>query len=150
MNSSTDENMDEKLWHYMTLEKFLWLLDDKRPYFRRLTKLQEADKKEGMLPSWLQKLVALVQERLNQEPRDVRIDAKDEADRSYVFCWNKDRCESYLMWAAYGDNGEGVCLQTTRSKMGRIRMMTGPEFGQFYSCDVDYIDHNDTGVLPES
>jgi len=146
MNCDTDEKAEEKLWHYMSLEKCLWLLKDKQPYFRNLIALRRADEREGMIPPWLQRLVdyARTQKEFDERPREVSKPLEAEANRSYVFCWNKDECESSLMWAAYGDNGKGVCLQTTRNKMLGLPVPVGPRCPfSIYACEVDYIDHND-------
>src|SRR5438477_1036664 len=92
---------DRSVWHYMTLAKFIALLDTRALFFCRLDCL--SDQYEGALPRW------------RGEPRPVprATELQSLRSRCYVNCWNMSDDESEALWRLYGGQDASVALRST-------------------------------------
>ncbi len=102
-----------KVWRYMDLAKFVWLLTHKQLFFTRLDLLSDTHegsvtpltakgineflRRRGLTASW---------EQLSKAYREAR-------STTYVNCWYAGNTESEAMWRLYCGAGHGVAIQTT-------------------------------------
>jgi hypothetical protein len=113
-----------RLWRYMTVEKFEWLMSERKLWMARLDTLHSKDKWEGF-PS-----PAQTAKYLENARRDVRAGLgayssdreafegfvhfiREFQRRVYVNCWIQKEYECVSMWGNYGTGPESVAIQTT-------------------------------------
>lgn len=130
-----------KVWRYLDLAKFTWLLENKKLYLSRLDLLK--DPHEGSTPRLLAALrdqqlrefgggkMPIEMSRINQQSR-----------RSlYVNCWHLGNTESEAMWRLYCPGDHGVAIQTTYAKL--VQSIDHDRF--LYVGRVTYIDYESQG-----
>ena len=116
---------NSKIWRYMSLPKFLFLINYSQLFFCRLDKL--TDQLEGTLPlknkTKLQKEISSLHFTISNKF------ASDFADReeininsfrqySLANCWSKSEEESFALWKIYLDGHRyGIAIQTVYQKM---------------------------------
>lgn len=115
----------EKVWRYMKLSCFLWMLRESKLYFARLLEFSD-DPYEGTLP------------HVNAgRVEDVLKAAYGFAGKlAAVNCWHMNEFESAAMWKLYVPGGEGVAIQST---IGRLKAIQ--EDSDFVIGRVKYIDY---------
>ena len=129
-------NEDSKLWRYMSLPKFLSLIQQNSLFMGNLERMAQDDKFEGILPSanfvhrkWTSvndiplpilnklKMNAIYYETGNlqaclenyKEVQELRIKQAFAHRRSYfVNCWHLNEYESLAMWDIYSKKDEGI------------------------------------------
>lgn len=112
---SPPRHQDQRIWRYMSLAQFLYILEHNKLPLVRLSKMK--DRFEGAPP---QSAVDFV---LRNEPRDqpnsvlelVRQSYDINQYLTYVSCWFRDDFESAGMWDIYGK--DGVVIQSTYSRL---------------------------------
>ncbi|MFP7483368.1 hypothetical protein SFC65_04345 [Priestia filamentosa] len=127
-----------KLIRYMSFDKFISILENKRLYLTRADKFE--DPLEGIIPNWyrekfnhrftlpeglLEKVFRYygdskqksIGQRLIENERVLR-------ENAYVSCWNKMTTESYALWKIYA-SGNGVAIQTRKTNIDKILKGTG-------------------------
>ncbi len=105
-------NDDVKIWRYMDLPGFVWMLNQKSLYFCAIEQLRCLDSFEGSLqPSKLLKAVSV-----NQAQNFVK-KMESCGPRRTVNCWHINDCESAAMWKLYAGENKGVAIQSTFSRM---------------------------------
>ena len=119
------------LWRYMSLEKFLAVIQSRSLHFSRLSEFR--DKYEGRCPiAWqgpitdLSQLPDLARARESADAwRQVGVSIpegkylKDDKlpDEVYVSCWHKAEQESAAMWSLYSRNS-GIAIKTISDQLG--------------------------------
>lgn len=101
-----------KIWRYIDLAKFIWLLENHKLYLSRLDLLR--DSHEGAVPlSTIQarnefygKLAPSIVEVIPEINRKLRTSV-------YVSCWCQGNDESEAMWRLYCPDNKGVAIQLT-------------------------------------
>jgi hypothetical protein len=129
------ERTDRPVWHYMTLAKFIALLDTQALYFCRLDCL--SDEYEGALPR-----------RWRRGHRALRRDAEEEARRlrqsCFVNCWNMSDDESEALWRLYGAQDASVAIRSTYDELLDVaRRNEGVLLGL-----ITYLDYETEGLPP--
>jgi hypothetical protein len=138
---------DTKLWRYLDLSHFLWLLVNRSLYFANV--LEFSDKWEGHLSaSTIEWIKRWVQETLSghfpppelsenqQGVIAVLAESMKAIQRKYgVCCWHKNQVESVAMWKLYTEGKDGVALQTT---IGRLKECLSEEARPIYVASVRY------------
>lgn len=130
-----------KVWRYLDLAKFIWLLESQKLYLARLDLLN--DPHEGTTP----RLLAAMRDEqlkgfgggnlLTQIPR-----INQQSRRSlYVNCWHLGNTESEAMWRLYCPGENGVAIQTSYEKL--IASISHDPF--LYIGRVTYIDYESQG-----
>jgi len=94
-----DENT--KIWRYLDLKKLLSIIVDESLYFCKTSLLE--DSMEGC--SAIHNGTNL--RHLQNMHRNI----------SFVNCWHSNNSESQLMWKVYSSQGEGICIQSTISRL---------------------------------
>lgn len=96
---SLDDNT--VLWRYMPLEKFLYLIRERKLYFCRLDAFE--DKHEGRL--------SLLDKKIFHYNETSAAYWERETKRHFANCWIQSPHELNLMWNNYGKGG--IAIQTT-------------------------------------
>lgn len=136
-------NEDSKLWRYMSLPKFLSLIQQNSLFMGNLERMAHDDKFEGILPSanfvhrkWMSvndvplpilnklKMNVIYYETGNlqaclenyKEVRELRIRQAYAHRRSYfINCWHLNEYESLAMWDIYSKKDEGIAIVSSES-----------------------------------
>lgn len=128
---------DQVIFRYMSIGKFINLIETSSLYFPCISKLKTQDKHEGLVdsssfpfkghPSEIAILTQL-KEKLGNETWDL---AGNPTDFTFLFkalaesshatffatCWHMAEHESILMWNRYAPGFESVAIQTTVGKL---------------------------------
>jgi hypothetical protein len=132
-----------KVWRYLDLAKFVWLLENRKLYLSRLDLLN--DPHEGSTPRLLAKLRDEQMNQLTGGKSKFDFGAMNRQSRKtiYVNCWHAGHAESEAMWRLYCSGDNGVAIQTTYGKL--VQSVDYDPF--FYIGCVTYIDY-DRGGFP--
>lgn len=153
----------ERVWRYLDLAKFIWLLQNQKLYLSAVSSLN--DSHEGSTPKFLamyedQQFLAIRRYQLLQEfgnelggqkfqteipliieqNRQSRANNWKERRQLYVNCWRLGP-ESEAMWRLYCPGNNGVAIQTSYSKLVESTV-DDPEI---YIGQVTYIDYESQG-----
>lgn len=101
------ENMMAKLWRYMDLMKFIYLLDQQRLYLPRADSLE--DQHEGATP--------LEQRRLEENSgirKSVPLEKfyRQQRKCTFISCWSHQETESHALWRVFCGPDQGVVVFT--------------------------------------
>jgi len=117
-NSLLVRFQDIPIVHFLKVDYFKSLLRERRLLLRRADTYQD-DTEEATYPE---------QNRTQSSHADAQIEAalpitKERTAHmesqmvarslSYVHCWYEGEPQAAVMWRRYGDNGKGVCIQST-------------------------------------
>ncbi len=133
-----------KIWRYMDLTKFIWMLDTKSLYFCRSDLL--GDPYEYAIPQKSLNRIKEIFAAILEKNRSVRQPGLEDVDKIYradsmaehfdnwinffpeefkrnsrstfVNCWHINKQESAAMWKLYSKSDEGVAIQST---VGRLK-----------------------------
>lgn len=137
------KNTDSKMWRYMTLPKFLSLLENSSLYFTRSDKF--ADPFEGTIPKINEEEIAKYfseyenSEEMHQQLLNI---FKTNKKVTLINCWYLSDYESDAMWQLYSDNG--VAIQTTFKK---FKNAISSSSDKIFTGQVKYIDYDKEGFL---
>ena len=106
---------DEKLWRYMSLAKFVSLLDQASLWLARADTFR--DKHEGRFPDEMRKTIEKAYESFPDDDLSPVEDAADFQDylvkNTFMSCWHKNLDENFVMWEIYGQREDAVAVQTS-------------------------------------
>jgi len=134
---------DFKLWRYLSLPKFLKLLEDKFLYLALLSNFE--DPFEGSLPKTHPDAVKDFQEKYDMPEDAVNgydYHLKSVKDHIYINCWHINDHESAAMWSLYSKTNESIAIQSTFLDLQRI-VDNKAQMGA-----VAYIDY-ETDFIPQ-
>lgn len=147
-NGQEDENA--KIWRYMSLEKFISLLDKKALFFRRGDRLTDKfDKFEGSLTkacfermnnSRIQKIFSNDPQKKVQMDNNRSIFWKELKKWFVINCWHINEYESDAMWQLYAARGLGIAIQTTFKQLVES-FREDKEYKELIGT-VEYIDYD--------
>jgi hypothetical protein len=130
--------LSNKMWRYMTLDKFINLLETQTLFFTPLASYAKTDPFEGFQPkACLEQFIKyknnsteLTQVIASQLSDDSDIGfITQESDRKFkemyldtmkgtkVNCWHMNDHESEAMWKLYSENNKGICISTKISSL---------------------------------
>lgn len=128
----TTPNREITIWRYMSLSKFLSLINNKQLYFARHDKFFDAQ--EGVLSNldkrFFDNKVPGISSRMKCEYLGC----------TFINCWIMSDLELYLMWTAYSSIDEGIAIKSTVGNL--IDSLDSNDERCIYISDVNYIDHN--------
>lgn len=124
LNPPTEQDLNKKIWRYMSLPKFLSLLLEQSLFFCRINLLE--DKYEGkstenelMLKVYKSlydhnkdMIRKVSDENLEDRKESIRKNISDWSNVVYVNCWNISEIESYSLWKAYSSDEFGIAIQS--------------------------------------
>ena len=120
------------IWRYMSLAKFLSLINDEELYFARHDKFLDAQ--EGLLSNpdnnFFDNKVPGISSRIQC----------DNLGCTFINCWIISNVEQYLMWTAYSSIDEGIAIKTTIGNL--IDSLDPSDKRCIYISEVNYIDYN--------
>jgi Protein of unknown function (DUF2971) len=122
---------EQPLSHYIRLDYFKCLLDASALRFKRLDLYSDTDRYEGRFPTANATQEATVSERLTavlniKRDHDAMIASQEIARQYwYIHCWFGQESESRPMWERYGEQGRGVCIRSSTSRMRRSVLSPG-------------------------
>lgn len=130
-----------KVWRYMDLAKFIWLLDTGKLHLSRLDLL--GDPHEGSTPRLLAELRDQQIRELTKGKDPVDMGEINQRNRKALFanCWQLGHSESEATWRLYCPEGNGVAIQTTYQ---HLVDSVSSDPSMFIGC-VTYIDYETTG-----
>ena len=113
------QNPNDKVWRYMDLSKFIYLLDSKKLYLPSAERLE--DKHEGSIFLFQKEreLKALAERGLaNLLPilSDMR---REQLKCTFISCWHRNDFDSHAMWRIYCGPKEGVAIMTSYHKLSQ-------------------------------
>ena len=134
MTNDQANNSTERVWRYMGLARYLWLLQFKRLWLSRADLLGDpweiplTDEHVAFLRARnpIGGRVGINQPREPFEERTSRV-VTNWRQTTYVNCWCRLRHESHALWRVYCGANEGVAIQTSFDK---LRIST-PDFDVF-------------------
>ena len=97
------------IWRYMSLPKFLSLLNDRQLYFARQDKFLDLKEGKRSAPD-----LSLYD---NAVPGISDIIEKDPFGCAFLNCWTMSEHESILMWKAYSNINNGVVIKTNANRL---------------------------------
>lgn len=134
-------NTSVRVWRYLDLPKFIWLLEHRKLYLSRLDLLN--DPHEGTTPRLLAMLRDQQLREFGAEQLVTQIPSINRQSRRslYVNCWHLGNSESEAMWRLYCPNDGGVAIQTTYERL--VASVANDPF--CYIGSVTYIDYETQG-----
>jgi len=124
----------------MTFDKFLYLIDKKALYFARADQFH--DPLEGTFPNGAVKLFsALKMKNLNEFLSKAAFLCQSVAAN----CWHMNDSESLGMWQRYTNNGQGVVVRSTYSRLKKS--MSAYSIDPIRIIEMQYITFSNA-VLP--
>ena len=129
-----------RVWRYMDLAKFIWLLDKRKLYLPRLGSLD--DSHEGSVTQKLalayERFIKMfVPERGEKDLQSLSQYGRDLRKASYVSCWRMSNIDSHAMWRIYCGADQGVAIQTTYEKLASSIMDSEMHIGFVRYMDYD-------------
>lgn len=132
------QDKSTRVWRYLDLAKFIWLLYERKLFLSRLDLLNdphEGSATQSDTQVYKENVFGLFEfdefsESLSQCRQDFRL-------ATYVSCWHMSKTESHAMWELYCGTEQGIAIQTTYEKLESS--ITDPEM---YIGSVEYIDYD--------
>jgi hypothetical protein len=130
---------NEILWRYCTVERFEWMVRNRRMYFASAN--QFVDPFEGA-----------VAVQTNMPPPDPRYGEMEFGERAFfelkrltkLNCWHRAEYESDAMWKLYAGQRKGIAVCSTPDRMRRAfePFRLRPEYGveDLWGSPVRYVD----------
>jgi Protein of unknown function (DUF2971) len=137
-----------KVWRYMSLAKFVWLLQRSALFFSRsdlmgdpfeghYSKVTAASEEAFVAAQMTDPLFASWGEEVHRRNfRKILYDVPQERVNLFVNCWHMNDYESLAMWKLYAGQHDSICIQSTFRKLQRALP------AQAFLGTVKYIDYN--------
>ncbi len=119
------------IWRYLSLEKFLSLINDRQLYFARQD--QFFDIYEAELSSLD---IGLFERYIPDITKEM---GKEKLGCGFINSWVISDVELYLMWAAYSSMDKGIAIKTTVGDL--IDSLEKSDNRRITISDVNYIDY---------
>jgi hypothetical protein len=142
------DNPDVKIWRYMNLAKFLWMLQHAALYFSRSDHLGDPfeghytlanSREEDEFVATQMKdpeFAKFGEERHRQNFKSILSASQYMKTLLFVNCWHMNEHESLAMWKLYATHQDSVCIQSRCSRL--VQLLPGDAF----VGTVKYIDYN--------
>lgn len=159
------------LWRYMSLEKFIHLIDSKTIFLSPISYFKNSDPLEGYLPKKfhmaMENALRSMRMSLTSDYKDMPSEMKDllrELDatndlrlelmkeksrgRQSICCWYESPFESEAMWKLYGDNGKSIAIKTTVGALKKSIELEDNDKLVFLNR-IKYLDFDDIDLKEE-
>ncbi len=136
------------IWRYMSLDKFLSILQTGQLHFTNATAL--SDQYEGTAPlGTIEHLARIMrghgrqQGDIEERLRYISHQAAEAKRHCWLNCWSIGHTESYALWKIYlGGSSAGVAIQTSVKRLtGAIDLAAAPGDPPVMLARVKYTDH---------
>jgi len=117
---------DARIWRYMDLEKFFWLLEHSALYFCRLDRLPDRFEGAWSKPTFkaitadyedFAKRHGVTEEAVQRVLRDTNYFHFATWAQFAVNCWTINEHESATMWQSYVKSGMGVAVESSSERL---------------------------------
>ena len=131
----------QKIWRYLTYERFKSLVDNESLFFCRADKF-DSDKWEGIFPIKMIEKFELDKQTFPSNDGNtytmLEWHIQKEARSHLINCWHVDDSESFAMWKIYGgDHQDSIAIQST---IGRLKRSFNANDERIWIGEVEYID----------
>lgn len=171
INIDSDLPDDTILWRYMSLDKFINLIDTQTLFLSPIAYFKNSDPLEGYLPkkfhteieSHLQlmlksgsklpesapkEMLKLEEEWAETTSRRLKLMREKARGRQSICCWYESKFESEAMWKLYGDNGKSIAIKTTVASIKKsIESRDNEKLAIL--ARMRYLDFNDVDMTRE-
>ena len=142
------ENLDVRIWRYMSLAKFLWMLQRNSLYFSRSDLMGDPFEGHYSKPTAMSEdsfvaaqmtdpVFATMGEAIHRRNfRKIISDVSKEKLNLFVNCWHVNEHESLAMWKLYASQDEAICIQSTFRKLEQLLP------SKAFLGTVNYIDYD--------
>jgi len=122
-----DDNV--KIWRYMSLLKFIWILQRRALYFTRSDLMGDPfeghySRPDSMAEDEFVKLQMMdpdfadMPEVKHRENYKLLLETVSNTKlRLFVNCWHMNESESLAMWKLYAATGDSICIQSTYARL---------------------------------
>lgn len=133
---------EARLWRYMPLDRFAYLLESQALYFRRVDLFDDSFEGSVGRPA------SAIADHLRQAEASGSVEATLSDQLSirrqmrkffYASCWHINEGESVAMWDLYLPRRDGVAIQTTYRRLRQA--VAAPSTGRLMSGSVSYLDY---------
>jgi hypothetical protein len=126
------KDSDVKIWRYMSLAKFLWMLQRGALYFSRsdlmgdpfeghYSKVTALGENSFVAAQMTDPVFAEMGEAVHRRNfRKIISDVKKEKLNLFVTCWHMNESESWAMWKLYASQDEAICIQSTFNALRQL------------------------------
>ena len=125
-------DINEKIWHYFSLSKFLGFISTSSLYLCREDKFD--DSFEGAMT---QKDAAFFN---SISPGTAESMRGDSLGCVYVNCWTRSDVDEYVLWGSYSSLKDGIAVQSSVLKL--ISSLDETDKRPVYISNVQYIDYD--------
>lgn len=168
-----DSNLSDDviLWRYMSLDKFIHMIDSKTIFLSPISFFKNSDPLEGYLPKkfhmHIENTFRTMRDSLRSDYKDMPDEMKDmlkkldatsdlrmelmkekSRGRQSICCWYESQFESEAMWKLYGDNGKSIAIKTT---VGALKKSIESKDNCIltYLNRIKYLDFDDINLKEE-
>jgi hypothetical protein len=123
---NTRTKLGRNLWRYMSLSKFLWLIQNKKLWFSRADKLNDpwelalaGDQLDHVI---LRRPIQPMAGSVPEEPvleRARRIN-RQWRETTFISCWSSSDHESYALWKIFCGSSDGVAIRCPTYNLTRL------------------------------
>jgi hypothetical protein len=119
------KDIDVKIWRYMSLAKFLWMLQNGALYFSRsdlmgdpfeghYSRVTAMSEESFVAAQMTHPIFAEMGEAVHRRNfRKMIADVPADKRELFLSCWHMNEAESLAMWKLYAFQRESICIQTT-------------------------------------
>lgn len=171
INAGSELSHEIVLWRYMSLEKFIHLIDTRALFLAPIAFFKNSDPLEGHLPKKFHDAIEshfqsmreggpklpktapkemLVHEKEWEVTSDRRLKLMRQKTRGRqsICCWYESQIESEAMWKLYGDNGKSIAIKTTVGSL--IKSVESRENDKLVFLErMKYLNFNDGDMTRE-
>ncbi|NVZ81214.1 DUF2971 domain-containing protein [Pseudomonas yamanorum] len=167
----SDLSHETVLWRYMSLDKFINLIDTQKLFLSPIAYFKNSDPLEGYLPkkfhneieSHLQlmsqsgpkfpksaskEMLKFEREWAETASRRLKLMREKARGRQSICCWYESKLESEAMWKLYGDNGKSIAIKTTVASLKKS-IETKDNEKLAILARMRYLDFNDSDMTRE-
>lgn len=127
----TQPDLNQTIWHYYSLAKFMWLIDESSLYLCRNDKYD--DSFEGGLTAMDKQYLDSVHPSMADYLRG------DKVGCYYSNCWTKSDVDEYVLWNSYASLKDGIAVKSTVDRLVKSFDVTDEK--GYYVSDVLYLDY---------
>jgi hypothetical protein len=142
------KHLDVKIWRYMSLAKFVWMLQKKALYFSRsdlmgdpfeghYSRITAMSEDAFVAAQMTDPIFAEMGKEIHRRNfRQIISNVSQEKLNLFLNCWHMNEYESMAMWKLYASHHDSICIQSTFRKLEQLL----PH--EAFLGTVKYIDYN--------
>jgi hypothetical protein len=133
------DDLNDKIWRYMDLPKFIYLLDTRKLYLSRADTYEDAH--EGATP-FAQKNWETQKDPKNSESfADFRY---RQREWTFISCWSHRDHESHALWRIFCGPTQGVAICSRYRRLAELMNLKGED------KEVGLVDYGRDEIIPQN